>query len=75
MTKIMIEQNLHGGWVELIEVETKGSPTPEEVTATIDALAKKFADNEVVFLIDEDGYAIVITTVNGPIKITPIKET
>lgn len=73
MTKIVVEQNIAGSWVELIELESKGTPTEEEMARTTNALAQKLVDADCIFLVNEDGYAVVVTRSNGPVKFTPIE--
>lgn len=69
MDKIMIEQDLGRGWVELIIVETEDGITEGEALQTVINLAKKLADSETMHITKEDGESIVITRANGPIRL------
>lgn len=67
--QVEIEQYISGNWVTLISVPLEDDATLESAVETISVLTEKLHKSGSLFMTLKDGYSIIITAANGPLKL------
>jgi len=68
--KITIEQYIGNSWVELIDVPVEHGVTFGSIVETISSLTEQLHKGESFFMTLENGYSIIITAANGPVRLS-----
>ena len=71
MTKkqVIIEQYIGNDWVELVAIPTEDGASFKDAVTTIAELTEKLSKGGSLYMTLETGYSIIITVVNGPIRL------
>ena len=70
MDEIQIEQYLDKEWVRLVTIDVEENATKEEALEAITKLTTELGKSESLYLNKENGFGIIITRSNGPVRMT-----